>query len=273
MKLDLATALIDAVARAEEVVGAERENADFVVLAEAVAPLPLVVPVLELRVSEHRKDRTRVGVATADARAARRAAFDFRAVTRTEGRLDERTGVDGAHGGLAAPATLQWAHLGGDDGAGIAPELDGCGSHVKLDAFDEPGMDHGRAEEGVVDERHVHAVDEEADVAGRRAAHEKRRQAAHDRNDARLRFDRAQRIAERTRDRAGFGARDAHDARRPALSAHHDFRRLGGRLSPNGRGAGNRCLVRLGEPLPTAARTRRASEIAPGRLCRHAGPA
>jgi len=71
--------------------------------------------------------------------------------------------------------------------------------------------------------RHAHAVEEVADVAGRRAAHVEERQAGDDRRHAGQGLDRAERIAERARQLANLGAPQRRRARRRAKAAHRDL--------------------------------------------------
>ena len=67
---------------------------------------------------------------------------------------------------------------------------------VQIDALDEPGVDHRRADADVEEKGDAHAVEVVADVAGRGAADEEERQPGHDRRDAGHHFDRSKRVAE-----------------------------------------------------------------------------
>ncbi len=79
---------------------------------------------------------------------------------------------------------------------------------------------HDRGPEpDVVEQRDPDAVEEVADVAGRRAAHEEERHPAEERRDAGHGFDRAERIAKSPRNFAHFCA--AERARLGLLFAHH----------------------------------------------------
>jgi hypothetical protein len=94
------------------------------------------------------------------------------------------------------PVSVEGTKVGGDGGAREASVFDGRRAAIKIDAADHVRMQDRRTQERVVEERHVDAVDEEADVRRRGAANEERGNPGHDGDHARLRLDGAQRIAE-----------------------------------------------------------------------------
>ena len=137
--------------------------------------------------------------------------------------LHEGPDVDHAESTFGVEPVFDGARPYGDHGASETTVLDGSPAWVKLKARKMTRMHHRSAEERMVEQRNIDAVDEEADVRRGCSADEESRQAGHNRHDSGLGLHRAQRIAERSGQGARLLPRHRNGSERSPLTAHDDF--------------------------------------------------
>ena len=110
---------------------------------------------------------------------------------------------------LASPwkSRARRGRLARNDAAREAPVARRVSARIEVDVIDHARVNDRRAEGHVVEVRNANAVDEVADVPGRRAAHVKEGEPGDHRCDAGHGFDGAEGIAEGAGQLAHLGAR------------------------------------------------------------------
>ena len=180
----------------QRIVAAEHEQPEPPLAAEVLVDAGLVVPVDRRR--DHRgralalRDHQRQQLI--DVRPARRDAAGDTAAQRP---LDRTGRVEKVDVGVAVQLR-RLVGLGGDveDAGGGASVVHAEAARVEVDLVDEVGRQHRRTTQEVVEDRDALAVDEDAGVLRRRAAHHQLADAERDARDAGQVLDHAQRIAE-----------------------------------------------------------------------------